>query len=1094
MSALVNTFCQRQENQHRNPLQPTTVVVQSFGIGQWLKLRLAEQAGIAANIDCILPAELIWRLYRIFLPDVQLPHESPFSRQLLTWRIMQLLPECGIEANNNPVESKIFSPVQQYLHGKDDDQLRLYQLSDAIAGLFDQYLVYRPDWILNWQEGQLEASSPAEKWQSILWQKILQSPGLEPTQHRASLHQKFMTRVQNLTAAPTELSSTLSIFGLSSLPQMHLQALQAVGTLINIDIYFLNPCEHYWGDIVAPKDLAKHSIRQLIKADGPLLEEDYLEVGNPLLASFGKQGREFLELLLDNDTLAVKEYFTRNEDSPANTLTTIKNDILALESGSPLENSTPLKRASENSSTDDQSLQIHCCHSRRRELEVLFNQLMSMLAQNSGLRPTDIMIMAPDISEYAALIPAVFQNHIYYSITDRPLAQESTILASFELILNLPRSRLTSTEVVDLLEVPAIQDKFSFADTDLEKIIFWIKESGIRWEMDGASKQSNWGLPASEHNTWGFGLRRLIMGMAMQQPTDESPMYASILPFEVEPADSQLIGRLCTFIDLVDSFRTRLAKPQTASEWQRTITALLDEFFLPSNDDEYALSYIHKALDKLQQQTRSCDYQTTLSHPLVHHWLNEQLAAESQSRGFISGGITFATLLPMRSVPFKVICLLGMNDNEFPRQDKPFGFDLMAADYRKGDRSKRNDDRYLFLEALISASEYFYLSYIGRSLKDNKPKPASVLVLELQDYLQTIYGKSFEIEHPLQPFDKKYYDPEQPAYSSYDSNWYRALIAEPGESQFQDIELSPAAEVPLSHSQQLTDFFRHPAKYYFHQLGVFLETEDFDLMDTESFQLDALERYQLADTALGILVAQQSIAAWKTRILADGVLIDGMLGEQNLQTEIVKAHTVYEKLTQLITTEAQNISCSLTINGHAIDAEIRCFNGQPINYQTGTLRERQLLTIWIKHLFMNAAGHRTESQMLSTQPTKKTATGQKTIKAVQTTLLPMEAELANDTLEQLALLYDQGLKKPLLFLPATSKVFFDQLAVTQNIQLAQEKTLQAFIQGQNLAGTEATDSYYNRVFSFPEDFSERFSEIATIVYAPLMAHLQVAEK
>ncbi|HIG40648.1 MAG: exodeoxyribonuclease V subunit gamma [bacterium] len=1086
MSALVNTFCQRNGNQVTDPFEATTVVVQSFGIGQWLKHQLAERTGIAANINCLLPADLIWQLYQMFLPQPQLPRESPFSRHLLTWRLMQLLPNC---------QTTEFEPVQHYLNGTGDSQLRLYQLSEAIAGLYDQYLIYRPDWINQWQSATPEKASgkvPEEEsraeWQWSLWRQILELPGMDKQQHRASLHNTFINRIQRLTnevpiRLPTDLPNTISVFGLSSLPVMHMQTLQAIAQLTNVDIYFLNPCEHYWGDIVSEKDVAKRSIRQIINASGPLSEDDYLEVGNPLLASFGKQGREFLELLLETPGMAVQERF--EPATSLNVLSDIKNDILNLEfGGAPYnvasdETSSPGQRARPG---DDSSVQLHCCHSRMREIEVLYDQILGMIDNNNAtnknaIRPVDIIVMAPDIARYAPFIQAVFQGKLYFSITDRPVNQESAVLVAFEKMLNLPDSRLSSTEVMDLLEVPAIRQRFNLDEADLATLIYWVRETGIRWEADGQSKHDKWNVPASDHNTWQFGLKRLLMGFAMQ-PDKSGLFYQSISPFDVNPGDSQLIGTFCHFVDQLTSYRQRLSQAQTARSWYATLNDMIDDFFVAKDDDEFALNSVRDALTNLTDQTDSCHFDDEVSHPLLRHWLTEQLSNQRHARGFISGGVTFATLVPMRSIPFQVVCLIGMNDREFPREDRPPGFDLMASDYRKGDRSKRNDDRYLFLEALLSAGEHFYISYEGRSLKDNKIKPPSVLVSEFNDYLLRVYGETFVVEHPLQPFNEKYFDNNYPKLKSYSNAWYQALTTRPRDVHFQNTELGgDGGDFELTNLRQLTQFFRNPAEYYFRCLGVYFGQVDFELADTESFQLDSLERYNLAESALEAMVNQQPLDAWEAQVLAGGHVMEGVVGQQHLQKEMTKAASVYEKLTEGLIVTPESVSGTLVTDGLNLEGEVRCFSGQQINYRTGTLRKRQLLHVWLQHLFLNATGYEGESYLISTKKDK----------AIRSYLKPINQNEAIQMITSLVDLYQQGIKTPLPFLPETSFSFLTALDKNnQDLPSAREKALQDYTSEQ--PGMEGQNYNYNRLFSFPADFSEQFATVAHTIYDPLLNH------
>ncbi|MDZ7684448.1 MAG: exodeoxyribonuclease V subunit gamma [Gammaproteobacteria bacterium] len=527
------------------------------------------------------------------------------------------------------------------------------------------------------------------------------------------------------TARPPRRSGTaagrrarhIAVIGLSTLPPIHLEALQALSHHIDVDLYFLNPCQHYWGDIVSEKDQARRSIRGMT-GKTELADEDYLEVGNPLLSSWGKQGREFLELLLDTEDIVDAEFF--EPPTGESMLAGIQRDILELSFGG--EGGTGVTPEKRPTNARDLSVQIHVCHSKMREVEVLYDQLLRLFDEAPDLTPADVIVMTPDVADYAPFIEAVFpRSKLPYTIADRALGEESPVLLALSTLLSLPDSRLTSTEVMDLLEVPTIARRFELEDSDLQLMSRWIQASGIRWELDGEARAERWQVPATRENTWHFGIDRLLLGFAMRE---EDGIFGDILPCDVDSSEAGILGTFCDIIERISFYRDVLAKSHTASEWRDLVQQLMDDFFEAQGDEELDLASVRDLLILLEEETASTEFVESISPRLFRYWLNQQLSISQQSRGFISGGVTFATLVPMRSIPFRVVCLLGMNDGNYPRQDRPPTFDLMAREgYRRGDRSKRNDDRYLFLEALISAEDTFYVSYEGRASATIKKSP-----------------------------------------------------------------------------------------------------------------------------------------------------------------------------------------------------------------------------------------------------------------------------------------------------------------------------------------------------------------------------------
>jgi len=1106
MTTLVDVFCARTRDQVADPFEPAVVLVQSYGIGQWLKFQTAERAGIAANIDCRLPADFIWQLYQWLLPSEGLEARSYFQREQLTWHVMQLL-----EAQDDAV----FAPIKHYLNGDGDPQLRRFQLAAQIADLFDQYLVYRPDWIQQWEsnqpgtlQGTLQDTLPDPVWQAPLW-RLLRAGTTEA--HRADLHQQLMNVLANLTVRPQQLPQRISIFGLSALPPMHLATFQALGQWLEVDIYFLNPCAHYWGDIVSEKDLARHSVRQVSQTSKASADEEFLEVGNPLLSSMGKQGREFFELLIEAEALQSAEAFAPRAENSA--LAAIQNDVLNLEYGGifgsaaeDAEHSAPGQLPIDAA---DRSIQIHNCHSKLREIEILFDQLLGIFAARPDIKPSDVIVMTPDIAEYSAYIQSVFKDQLYYALADRGLSQESTILLAFETLLALPESRLTSTDIMDLLEVPAIALKLDLAEADLVSIGGWIRDTNIRWEFSGEDKTNRWQLPATESNTWTFGLERLLLGYAMEA---EQGLHQHRLPFDIAAGDGELLGKLCDFINLLQTYRLRLAEPQSTADWVNSVNQMILDFFTPQGDEELDIDAVREALLLLRDQTTAAGFEQPMSARLLRHWLGAQLAQPRPARGFLSGGITFATLVPMRSIPFKVVCLLGMNDNAYPRKDNAASFNLMAHDtYRKGDRSRRVDDRYLFLEAILAAEDYLYISYEGRSVKTNKDKPPSVLVSELMHYLSAVFHQDFVTQHPLQPFSPAYFDPQLPELQSFQNRWYDALrdnasavpdtltttdAAGPAYPSFIDTVLADDPALMPANLHQLQQFFRNPARFYLNQrLGIYFPAEDEALADAEPFSLDPLTRYHITDTALQTLVDGESVEHWRQQISASGALMPGAMGEQVLNQQLSRAKQVHEALdvapmrslqahlTLQVPLESGTAIApgnhkellTLTING-----TIEHLQGATVlHYRAATQRRRQTLNAWIEHLFLNALDQGPyASRLISLGPNN----------VVEYRLVALAPALARQHLTTLVQLYILGLRQPLCFLPELSGIWQEASQAGKSPAECLDKVTESWQTDQ--PGSERLDPAFKRLFDFPADANDDFATYAHSVYGPLLACLE----
>jgi exodeoxyribonuclease V gamma subunit len=750
-----------------SPFQPDIYIVQSHGMGRWVSLRLAERLGICANARFALPATFVWDLLREHFGE--LPKRSPFAAEVLAFRIMAWLNEPG-NLDQAP-------RLAGYL--KDGGELRRFQLAARIADVFDQYLVYREDWITAWERGEKLGLDGDEDWQALLWRDLAAG---ETAWHRARLMGELLERIRGKEATaidpphPNPLprgegkKARITVFGVSSLPPVFLDVLRALGERGEVVVYALNPCREYWGEIKDPREIGRLA--------GERRPEDlYLEVGHPLLASLGKQGREFFDALSE---CAETHGFFDEEPQRDSLLHILQADILEL-----VDRKAVGSLALE---PGDRSLQIHVCHSPMREVEVLRDQLLALFDADASLKPGDVAVLTPDIEKYTPYIEAVFAEgrdapRLPFSIADRGLAHQHSLLETFLALLDLPDSRFCADATLAFLEQPALRRRFRLAEDDLPQIHDWARAVGARWGRDGAHKAEH-GLPAMDRHTWRDGLRRLMLGYALPQELagDELPLFGATLPYDdIEGGRALVLGHFAEFMETLFEWAERLRGDRLPVAWSEALNALADALFEPRGEEEAVLLELRNGLDALRDLPEQAGFREPLGLRTVKSWLTARLGQPSGSVGFLTGEVTFCAMVPMRSLPFRIIALLGLNYDTFPRHRPPPGFDLMARHPRRGDRSRRLDDRYLFLETLLSARDKLYLSYVGRGIRDNSPLPPSPLVSELIDVVKQSVdlpdGGDVEAlivtEHPLQPFDPAYFsgNPRLPGYSA---NWLAA--------------------------------------------------------------------------------------------------------------------------------------------------------------------------------------------------------------------------------------------------------------------------------------------------------------------------------
>lgn len=913
------------------PLETEVILVQSNGIARWLELALAADPergglGISAATEFMLPSRFFWTLYRQVLGAGRVPEISPFDAASLRWHIHALLPPL--------LDRPDMAPLAHYLEHDPEDALRRWQLASQLAELYEQYQIYRADWLLSWEAGRNDLvdfrgkAQPLEdrqRWQPLLWRKLVATANGGASGSRAHLHQDFVERLENEEKLPAGLlPRRVTVFGISSLPAQVIQALAAVARHSQVLVCLHNPCRHYWADIIQDRDLlrSRPGKRLSLPPDWPAelvdelinkqaeesadelaaelinksINEHLHQLANPLLAAWGRQGRDFFALLDELDEPErYRQWFDRIDlfsdhvsDSgsgspPASLLAGLQQGILDLQP-------EPEKAAGRQwVAASEHSIRFHVVHSRQREVEILHDQLLALFEADAGLQPREIIVMVPDIDEYAPHIEAVFgthsrsasARHIPFSIGDRRSRLASPLLAAFTRLLRLPDLRLTSGEVLDLLSTPAVAQRFNLAEDELERIRRWLTDVGIRWGLHAEHRRQLGIDPPFETNSWRFGLRRMLLGYA----AGNSPAFEGIQPFdEVAGSEAELAGRLLNFIDVLEQAWQALIQPAQLADWAERLGRLADDFFSPADEaDEQARAALDQALEQLRRQAETSKTQELLALEVVRDAFMHLMDSGQISQRFLAGKVNFSTLMPMRAIPFRVVCLLGMNDDAYPRTRKPADFDLMSQPglFRPGDRSRREDDRYLFLEALLSARERLHISWVGRDIRTDEELPPSVLVGQLRDHIAAGWqlagvpedkdaGEALldqlTITHPLQPFSRRYFRGDERLFT-YAAEWRQAH--DPAETASPDLgldRLPPARDLALSVGE-LAGFLTNPVQAFTQRrLGARLKQEEQALPEDEPLTLRGLERWQLEDAWIAQLGKIDDAQRWPAEL------------------------------------------------------------------------------------------------------------------------------------------------------------------------------------------------------------------------------------
>lgn len=851
-----------------DPFDVQHVVVPSAAVTRYLQLAIAKNSGVCANVEFSYLASWLWRLAGTIDNDV--PLRSPVDSEMMTWMILRLLEDGRYDA----------CPRLAGFLKEADDMMR-FELSRGVARVFDQYATYRPDWLAAWGEGKTipdfqgrDHRDADEDWQRKIWKDVASELELGDTHPLKKILDKITDPGRSGTMEP--LPHSAAVFAVPVIPPLYMDAMRRLSRVMDITLYLINPCREYWFDIVSSKRLARLQSEK---------RADHQQVGHLLLADWGTSAQSAMDLVYEEAMAAnASETFAFAETAGDTLLARLQRSILNMEDLAP---------GGARMSETDRSIEIHVCHGPVRELEALHDRLLGLFAADDTLRTDDVVVLTPEIDSLACAIDAVFgtaprSHFIPYTIAGRSTAGASPCFQVLVDLLDLLSSRLPASRVFDLLCRTPVASKFDLDDEGLKRIRGWLACAGIHWGLDGEDRRQA-GLAKDDLHTFQRGIDALMLGLALPRP--DEPL-AGLLPCDsLEGSRAETLGRLWLFIDRLTVWKNRIRTEQPASRWQDILNGLLADFVFCEQSLQNDYDRVVGAIAELSGHWRVAKLSKNISERVVRTALMDTFVRRYGAQP--SGSVTFASLAAMRGLAYRVVCLIGMNDDAFPGRDRPFEFDLMPkGKSRRGDRQKRREDRGLFLDAVLAARETLHISYTGRDQRTNAEMPPSVLVSQLADYLvpaiapdaptpEDLRAARFRmtVHHPLQPFSRRCFDGSDARLLSYNASYAAALNAsapqtppdakedmDRGEEDddadsavppFFNETLTaggdPEAKQQSVAMNDLSSFLRNPSRFILKKrLLIDLYRQEDVIADEEPLMMDFSERREMADMLVAV--------------------------------------------------------------------------------------------------------------------------------------------------------------------------------------------------------------------------------------------------
>jgi len=1047
-----------------DPFAPHTIVVPDPAVGRWLSLQLAEFNGIAANLELPLPQRFLGSLVR--QAGGELEDESVYTADHLVWPVMEWLQ--ALQAD----PATPWTEVAEYLAVDRGDATtratRTYELAVRIAGVLEGYILYRPDWLRSWESGQ------GTGWQAALWRWLQTRLGsTDPGRRLQRWGGRQVARVTGDGHPP------VLVFGVDRLAPLQLAAFQALAQARDVYFFCWNPSRQYWGDVV--------SEREQVRREGEA-GAAYLDVGHPLLAAWGRAGRDFLDDLIEAADVPDEDF---HEPSGTTLLHRLQGDLLDLVAPPAPEERIRL--------SVDASIALHACHGPRREVEVLFDQLLGLLEAHPDLGPSDILVLTPDMPTYAPYIEAVFgaaeTTQLPYTLADHAAAQQTPLFQGFLSLLTLDESRYDPNSVLALLELPAVRRRFGLPATERVPLRQWLEATRIHWGQDAADRAAQ-GLPATAANTWRAGLDRLLLGYAA--PAEERDLWAETLPFDAPGgSEAELAGRFTEFVESVFRIHAALAEPRTPQAWCDTLAGLLDHFFAPRGEsEEAALQGIHDALRSIRTRAKRVGFQGALSRAVMLARLRTAVAPEAAgAQAFLSGGIAFAGLTPGRALPFPVIALLGMGDGAFPRAETPVDFDGLAQEIRRGDTVRREADRYLALGLLSAARRHLLVTYPGRSARDNTPIPPSVVVSEFLETLDRYYrfaaspeaepmdaATALITEHPLQPFSPRYFTvDEDPAWFTYAQDL--APVASPADTEppFITALEPPGPAWQTVELDRLVAFLRHPARFLLEsRLGLRLRSADGELPNREPLAPEPAIARALDQQAWTLVADEPPAKVEVERLLqGTGLAPHGAAGERLLERSRANAEALQRRAGEAAhRSRVQTVR--LTLDDWVLIGRLSGLSpdGRRVVRPTGPPGPKDCLALWCYHVvlcWLHPPGVEPRSTLIHPEG--------------ELVLAPVEAPEA--LLRELLAIYGTGLTEPSPLLPRSSHAYAHACHRGQSEAEAHKAARQAWVGSASARSWPEGDDAYNALAHRGRDplASPAFPRVSEAVFGPLFRSL-----
>ena len=924
-----------------DPFSAEVIAVPSKGVERWVMQQLALRLGtahgrdgVAANIVFPSPSQLVGDAMSSLAGLA--PNADPWVVSRLVWAVLAVMDE------SDPAP---WSAMLAHHLGRDDFDAshrhgRRFATALKLAQLFTSYGDTRPSMIVDWlgsadTDGFGVGLCHGMVWQAAFWRRVRERIGVPSPAERLPGLCATLREKPHLV----DLPERLSVFGPTRLSRSQLVVLDALAVGRDLHLWLTHPSPAMW-----------QALQGLQPAMRRKDDTTALRVSNPLLANLSRDVRELQQLLSDD----IGDLHHAAENIRNSVLARMQDDIR--HGRDPAQSAAPL--------SPDGSLAIHACHGHVRQVEVLREALLHLFNDDDTLQARDIIVLCPDVDMFAPLIAAAFGptnaphpgHRLRVRLADRGPAHTNPLLQILQMLLVLADGRVTASEVLDLIAADPVARGFGFSESELETLRRWVADGGVRWGI-GQMQRELFGMAGIRQNTFSTARDRLLLGVSADEA--ELAWLGTALPLdEVDSSDVDLAGRYAEFLDRLDVVLAGLQGPHTAQTWSTQLGEALDLLTEVGEADAWQRSQAGRFLGELTESAGD----TELALPDMRAVLADEFRPRPTRSSFRTGEITVATLVPMRFVPHRVVAVIGLDDEAFPRLAHVDGDDILALDPCLGERDPRSEDRQLLLDALMSAKDHLLFCYTGADPVTGARRPPPAPLADIIDTLTATVeaGTAVVTRQPLQPFDAANFSVPQPF--SFDLQAYGAALAARRGARpvpaFVSVPLSPAAEDEVS-LDDLVDFFTDPTMGFLRQrLGLSLPRDPDEASDALPLSVTGLAGWQIGERLLHEVLAGATMDAAIQAELRRGTLPPGQLGITTLDDIVTVVNAIRGAVVAAAgDAERRSVHVRLDLGSWRLTGTIGDLYGtRLITSSYSTLAPKHRIAGWVRLLALRAHG------------------------------------------------------------------------------------------------------------------------------------------